>query len=171
MPKTVIDGVSLFLNFLSSWKAANISLLIFKVEGASIDLAHHNNWAKRAIIESAAMEAAVELAASMTDETDTLLIVTSDHQNTLSINGYPNRGSNIFGEENISLNMFIPTARYISVIDIYIVIYTFIYTYIYLIYVLPQVLTVEEPRFAISSTGVILALCFTEWERIQEAYT
>ncbi|CAB3227872.1 unnamed protein product [Arctia plantaginis] len=88
---------------LSDMVAAAIKVLrknengyFLMVEGASIDLAHHNNWAKRAIIESAAMEEAVELAANMTDEADTLLIVTSDHQTTLSINGYPNRGSNIF---------------------------------------------------------------------------
>ncbi|KAL0829063.1 hypothetical protein ABMA28_003927 [Loxostege sticticalis] len=67
------------------------------VEGGNIDMAHHRGRAKVAINESAAMEEAVKLALAMTDEEDTLLIVTSDHTHTLSINGYPDRGSNIFG--------------------------------------------------------------------------
>ncbi|KAJ0176286.1 hypothetical protein K1T71_008460 [Dendrolimus kikuchii] len=67
------------------------------VEGAKIDLAHHRGWAKRAVDETVAMENAVQLAMSMTDERDTLIIVTSDHTHTLSINGYPYRGTNIFG--------------------------------------------------------------------------
>ncbi|XP_059045152.1 alkaline phosphatase, tissue-nonspecific isozyme-like isoform X2 [Achroia grisella] len=67
------------------------------VEGGNIDMAHHRGRAKVAIEESAAMEEAVRVAVAMTDEKDTLLIVTSDHTHTLNINGYPNRGSNIFG--------------------------------------------------------------------------
>lgn len=60
-------------------------------------MAHHRGWAKRAVDEAAAMETAVQVAANMTDEEDTLLIVTSDHTHTLNINGYPNRGESIFG--------------------------------------------------------------------------
>lgn len=61
-------------------------------------MAHHRGRAKVAINEAAAMEDAVRVAVEMTDEADTLLIVTSDHTHTLSINGYPERGSNIFGK-------------------------------------------------------------------------
>ncbi|XP_053608237.1 alkaline phosphatase-like isoform X2 [Plodia interpunctella] len=67
------------------------------VEGGNVDMAHHRGRAKLAIDEAAAMEEAVKVAAAMTDEKDTLLIVTSDHTHTLNINGYPPRGSNIFG--------------------------------------------------------------------------
>nr|XP_049700424.1 alkaline phosphatase-like [Helicoverpa armigera] len=67
------------------------------VEGGNIDMAHHRGWAKIAVNEAAAMEEAVKVAADMTDERDTLLIVTSDHTHSLSINGYPDRGSSIFG--------------------------------------------------------------------------
>ncbi|KAL0829060.1 hypothetical protein ABMA28_003926 [Loxostege sticticalis] len=67
------------------------------VEGGNIDMAHHRGRAKVAIDEAAAMEEAVRLAVEMTDEEDTLIIVTSDHTHTLSINGYPDRGSNVFG--------------------------------------------------------------------------
>lgn len=74
------------------------AILIFKVEGGNIDMAHHRGRAKVAIDEAAAMEEAVRLAVDMTDEEDTLIIVTSDHTHTLSINGYPDRGSNVFGK-------------------------------------------------------------------------
>ncbi|CAD0197609.1 unnamed protein product [Chrysodeixis includens] len=67
------------------------------VEGGNVDMAHHRGWAKRAVDEAAALDAAVQLAADMTDEEDTLLIVTSDHTHTLNINGYPDRGESIFG--------------------------------------------------------------------------
>ncbi|KAJ8719382.1 hypothetical protein PYW08_011557 [Mythimna loreyi] len=67
------------------------------VEGGNIDMAHHRGWAKTAVNEALAMEEAVQLAANMTSEEDTLLIVTSDHTHSLSINGYPDRGSSIFG--------------------------------------------------------------------------
>ncbi|XP_004928146.3 alkaline phosphatase [Bombyx mori] len=66
------------------------------VEGGNVDMAHHRGWAKRAIDESAALEGAVRLAAAHTDPRDTLLVVTSDHTHTLSINGYPYRGTDIF---------------------------------------------------------------------------
>ncbi|XP_072945043.1 alkaline phosphatase-like [Epargyreus clarus] len=67
------------------------------VEGGNIDMGHHRGRAKTAISEAAALEDAVRLAVEMTDQHDTLIVVTSDHTHSLSINGYPERGSNIFG--------------------------------------------------------------------------
>ncbi|XP_049875109.1 alkaline phosphatase [Pectinophora gossypiella] len=72
------------------------------VEGGNIDMAHHRGQAKKAINESAAMEDAVQVAMNLTDEKDTLIIVTSDHTHTLNINGYPLRGTNIFGIASVS---------------------------------------------------------------------
>lgn len=72
-------------------------LITFKVEGGNIDMAHHRGRAKTAVDEAAAMEDAVKRTLELTDEKDTLLVVTSDHTHTLSINGYPFRGTNIFG--------------------------------------------------------------------------
>lgn len=60
-------------------------------------MAHHRGSAKKAISETVALNEAVNVAIRMTSEKDTLLIVTSDHTHTLTINGYPLRGSNIFG--------------------------------------------------------------------------
>ncbi|XP_068632142.1 alkaline phosphatase-like [Battus philenor] len=67
------------------------------VEGGKIDLAHHRGRAKTAVDEAVAMERAVQVAVDMTNADDTLIIVTSDHTHTLTINGYPQRGSSIFG--------------------------------------------------------------------------
>lgn len=69
-----------------------------KVEGGNIDQAHHRGHAKKAVTEAAAMEEAVQLAMTLTDEEDTLLIVTSDHSHSLAINGYARRGISIFGK-------------------------------------------------------------------------
>ncbi|XP_055677995.1 alkaline phosphatase isoform X1 [Lutzomyia longipalpis] len=69
------------------------------VEGGMIDQAHHRGWAKTALSELAAMDDAVaatlKIMARELDET--LIIVTSDHAHTLSMNGYPDKGNSIFG--------------------------------------------------------------------------
>ncbi|CAH2090105.1 unnamed protein product [Euphydryas editha] len=67
------------------------------VEGGNIDMAHHRGRAKLAVNEASTMEQAVQVALKLTDKLDTLLVVTSDHTHTMTINGYPDRGSNIFG--------------------------------------------------------------------------
>lgn len=68
------------------------------VEGALIDLAHHKNWPKKAFEETLEMEKAVAVALELTDEKDTLIVVTGDHSHAMTINGYPERGSSIFGK-------------------------------------------------------------------------
>lgn len=69
------------------------------VEGGLIDQSHHRGWAKRAISETVALEKSVDVAQRLLghEADETLMIVTSDHSHTLSINGYPQKGSNIFG--------------------------------------------------------------------------
>uniref|UniRef100_A0A1I8PJ65 alkaline phosphatase n=1 Tax=Stomoxys calcitrans TaxID=35570 RepID=A0A1I8PJ65_STOCA len=66
------------------------------VEGALIDMAHHESQAHMALEDTAEFARAVELARNMTSEEDTLIVVTSDHSHTMTINGYPNRDANIF---------------------------------------------------------------------------
>ncbi|XP_060068552.1 alkaline phosphatase, tissue-nonspecific isozyme-like [Ylistrum balloti] len=67
------------------------------VEGARIDHAHHDNNARRSLYEVLALEDAVKVANDMTDESDTLIIVTADHAHVFNIAGYPKRGNDIFG--------------------------------------------------------------------------
>jgi len=59
------------------------------VEGARIDMAHHETYARRSLEDTAEFAAAVQKAREMTSEEDTLIVVTADHAHVMSINGYP----------------------------------------------------------------------------------
>lgn len=65
------------------------------VESGRIDMAHHATMARKALEDTQEFSAAVEMARKMTNEEDTLIVVTSDHSHTMSINGYPYRRQNI----------------------------------------------------------------------------
>ncbi|KAH8351427.1 hypothetical protein KR059_001916 [Drosophila kikkawai] len=65
------------------------------VESGRIDMAHHETKARKALEDTQEFAAAVEMAREMTSEEDTLIVVTSDHSHTMSINGYPYRRQNI----------------------------------------------------------------------------
>ncbi|KAH8378951.1 hypothetical protein KR009_002264 [Drosophila setifemur] len=65
------------------------------VESGRIDMAHHATLAKKALEDTQEFAAAVEMARKMTSEEDTLIVVTSDHSHTMSINGYPYRRQDI----------------------------------------------------------------------------
>ncbi|KAK3717878.1 hypothetical protein QZH41_014878 [Actinostola sp. cb2023] len=67
------------------------------VEGGLIDYGHHDNSAFTALTEAISLEKAVSKAKEMTDEKDTLIVVTADHGHTMTISGYPKRGNPIFG--------------------------------------------------------------------------
>ncbi|UYV82023.1 hypothetical protein LAZ67_21000480 [Cordylochernes scorpioides] len=67
------------------------------VEGGRIDHGHHDSEAKHALYELVEMDNAIEKATKMTETDDTLIVVTADHAHTMSINGYPPRGNDIFG--------------------------------------------------------------------------
>lgn len=69
----------------------------FFFQGARIDHAHHDNNAKRALLETLAFEEAVKEAMNLTNEEDTLMIVTSDHSHVFNIAGHPKRGNDILG--------------------------------------------------------------------------
>lgn len=70
------------------------------VEGGLIDKAHHLTKAKIALDETLEFSKAVQEAVALTNEEDTLIVVTSDHAHTISMAGYPERGSNILGTVN-----------------------------------------------------------------------
>ncbi|CAG9774068.1 unnamed protein product [Ceutorhynchus assimilis] len=67
------------------------------VEGGRIDTAHHFNLARKAIDETAEFSKAIQKAVDLTNQEDTLIIVTADHAHTMSYAGYAERGSDIFG--------------------------------------------------------------------------
>ncbi|XP_038075942.1 alkaline phosphatase-like [Patiria miniata] len=68
------------------------------VEGGRIDHSHHDNNAYHALHDTVAMNEAVAKAIELTNENDTLVIVTADHSHTLSISGYPWRGNPILAK-------------------------------------------------------------------------
>lgn len=75
------------------------SLLIFFLQtpGGRIDQAHHTQNALKALDETVELSLAIERAQSLTNSENTLIVVTSDHSHTMSLNGYPKRGNPIGG--------------------------------------------------------------------------
>ncbi|KAK3103756.1 hypothetical protein FSP39_021671 [Pinctada imbricata] len=69
------------------------------VEGGRIDHAHHDTRAGRALEETVALDEAVTSAASLTNQDDTLIVVTADHSHVFMMAGYPSRGNNILGRK------------------------------------------------------------------------
>lgn len=59
------------------------------VESARIDMGHHDLFTRKALDETAEFSRTIELARRMTNESDTLIVVTSDHAHVMSYNGYP----------------------------------------------------------------------------------
>ncbi|MFP6664160.1 MAG: alkaline phosphatase [Deltaproteobacteria bacterium] len=69
---------------------------ILLVEGGRIDHAHHATNPYRALVDGVAFSEAIRAARKATGDR-TLIVVTADHSHTLSIQGYPRRGSPITG--------------------------------------------------------------------------
>ncbi|XP_064650752.1 alkaline phosphatase-like [Lineus longissimus] len=67
------------------------------LEGARIDMAHHEGKARKAIEDGVAFDEAVGVALNLTDPKDTLIVVTADHSHVFMMGGYPPRGNPIFG--------------------------------------------------------------------------
>ncbi|KAM4836174.1 intestinal-type alkaline phosphatase 1-like [Thomomys bottae] len=67
------------------------------VEGGRIDHGHHDGAAYRALTEAVQFDSAIDRAALLTSEQDTLTLVTADHSHVFSFGGYTLRGASIFG--------------------------------------------------------------------------
>jgi len=65
------------------------------VEGGRIDHAHHSNYARKSLDETAEFARAIELARLMTSDDDTLIVVTSDHSHVFTYSGYPYRHDDV----------------------------------------------------------------------------
>jgi alkaline phosphatase len=66
------------------------------VEGGRIDHALHGTNAKRALEDTIAFDDAIARAISLADA-NTLIVVTADHDHTMTINGYSHKGNPILG--------------------------------------------------------------------------
>ncbi|KAG7322225.1 hypothetical protein KOW79_015083 [Hemibagrus wyckioides] len=71
------------------------------VEGGRIDQGHHASRASMALHETVALDNAVARALELTNEEETLTVVTADHSHSLSFNGYPFRGNSILGKSPV----------------------------------------------------------------------
>ncbi len=69
--------------------------------GGRIDHAHHDGLAAIALLDTLALEAAVIKVMELTEEKDTLIVVTADHSHVMTIGGWPSRGNPILGEFHI----------------------------------------------------------------------
>lgn len=68
------------------------------VESGRIDHAHHAGNAHGALADTIEFAKAVKKAVMMTNNDDTLIIVTADHGHVFTIAGYPKRGNPILGK-------------------------------------------------------------------------
>ncbi|MGY4028366.1 alkaline phosphatase [Aeromonas rivuli] len=96
----VAKGVANTQPSLSEMTAKAIDLLaknsqgyFLMVEGGRIDHALHGTNAKRALTDAVALDEAVKTALGKVDLNDTLIVVTADHDHTMTINGYAAKGN------------------------------------------------------------------------------
>jgi hypothetical protein len=80
----------------------NSNVVKFKT-GGRIDHGHHDTQAHLALDETVEFAKAIQAAVDLTDERNTLIVVTADHAHTLSVSGYPTRGNDIFGKYDYGL--------------------------------------------------------------------
>ncbi|XP_011193269.3 membrane-bound alkaline phosphatase [Zeugodacus cucurbitae] len=67
------------------------------IEGGRIDHGHHDTYARLALDETLEFAKAIQTARELTNEADTLIVVTADHSHAMSYSGYAYRGNDIFG--------------------------------------------------------------------------
>ena len=68
------------------------------VEGGRIDHALHGTNAKRALADTIAFDDAIKAALGKVDLSNTLVVVTADHDHTIAFNGYSHLGNDILGK-------------------------------------------------------------------------
>lgn len=68
------------------------------VEGGRIDHALHGTNAKRALADTVAFDDAIKAALQKVDLSNTLVVVTADHDHTMAFNGYSHLGNDILGK-------------------------------------------------------------------------
>ncbi len=73
----------------------NNSGYFLMVEGGRIDHALHGTNAKRALVDTIAFDNAIKAALDKVDLSNTLVVVTADHDHTMAFNGYPKKGNPI----------------------------------------------------------------------------
>ncbi|CAL8272576.1 unnamed protein product [Arctogadus glacialis] len=70
---------------------------LFVEDKGRIDHGHHDGNAQRALTEAVEFDRAIERAAQLTSEKDTLTVVTADHSHVFAFGGHSQRGNSVFG--------------------------------------------------------------------------
>ncbi|CAL1571223.1 unnamed protein product [Knipowitschia caucasica] len=78
------------------------------VEGGRIDQAHHEGRGFMALHETVAFDYAIGKALELTNEKETLVVVTADHSQPIIFNGYPFRGQSVLGKSPLWAQDFKP---------------------------------------------------------------
>jgi alkaline phosphatase len=66
-------------------------------------MAHHDSQPRKALDETVEFARAIELARTLTNEEETLIVVSSDHSHVFTYNGYPWRHRDVLGLVDPSL--------------------------------------------------------------------
>ncbi|XP_063297164.1 alkaline phosphatase-like [Pelobates fuscus] len=74
------------------------------VEGGRIDHGHHDGNAKQSLTEAVELDKAIRRTGELTDESETLTVVTADHSHVFSFGGYTDRGNSILGVAPLRAN-------------------------------------------------------------------
>ena len=77
--------------------SANENGYYLEVEAGRVDHANHDGNLHRVLTDGIAFADAIAKADELTDDEDTLILVTADHAHTLTFNGYCGRGSPVTG--------------------------------------------------------------------------
>lgn len=90
-------GLTELVTFAVESLAARDQGYFLMVESGRIDHAHHASNAFRALSETQELARAVAAADALTEDEDTLILVTADHSHVFTIAGYPVIGNPILG--------------------------------------------------------------------------
>ncbi|MFZ7093868.1 alkaline phosphatase [Primorskyibacter sp. 2E233] len=90
---SLADMTKKAIEFLSQ----NDNGFYLEVEAGRVDHANHDGNAYRTLTDGLAFMDAVKIADELTNDEDTLIIVTADHEHAIAFNGYCGRGSDILG--------------------------------------------------------------------------
>lgn len=77
--------------------STNDNGFFLQVEAGRVDHANHAGNLARVVRDGLAFEAAVKIADELTNDEDTLIIVTADHEHAIAFSGYAGRGADILG--------------------------------------------------------------------------
>ncbi|SFI23186.1 alkaline phosphatase [Albimonas pacifica] len=89
----LVDMTRMAIEALST----NANGFYLEIEAGRVDHANHAGNLHRTLTDGVAFAQAVALADELTDDADTLIIVTADHEHAIAFNGYCGRGTPITG--------------------------------------------------------------------------